>query len=322
MTAGAAPGKVGQCEPGIGIGLVEFPRGSADPRARTYVIDRVKPGATFSRQFQVCNGTREAVTLQLYAGSAVVKDGGFTILDGRGSTELSSWVRVSPASVTIPSGQRILAKAAFAVPLDAADGERYGVILAELPAAPGGQGVSTASRVGIRIYLAVGEGEAPVSDFSIDSLQASRRSDGRPIVSAVVTNTGARALDLVGDLRLTEGPGGLSAGPFPAVLGTTLAPGDSSPVTIVLDEAIRGGPWLATLSLRSGLLDRAATARITFPDATGASAPAVTAKPLPLAKDPSVVIPIAVTLIGLLLLILIVVGYLTSRRRARERPAA
>ena len=47
------------------------------------------------------------------------------------------------------------------------------------------------------------------------------------MVLATVHNTGGRALDMNGTLQLPAGPGGLSAGPFPANLGVTLAIGDT-----------------------------------------------------------------------------------------------
>ena len=116
------------------------------------------------------------------------------------------------------------------VPSDAAPGEQYGVVWAEARSAPvAGGGVIQVSRVGIRLYVSVGPGGAPAADFTIDSLTANRSADGQPTVLATVHNTGGRALDMSGTLQLLAGPGGLSAGPFPATLGTTLAIGDTEP---------------------------------------------------------------------------------------------
>ena len=68
-----------------------------------------------------------------------------------------------------------------------------------------------------------------------------------------------------GTLQLTGGPGGLSAGPFPATLGTTLAIGTTEPVTIALDMRVPAGPWDALITLQSGLLQRTARATVIFP---------------------------------------------------------
>src|SRR5213076_2151068 len=95
-----------------------------------------------------------------------------------------------------------------------------------------GGAANVVNRVGVRVYLSVGEGEEPVSDFTIDALTARRDEDSVPIVETTVTNTGGRAIDLAGSLSLANGPGSLNAGPFDVQIGTTLAPGDSAPAQV------------------------------------------------------------------------------------------
>jgi hypothetical protein len=302
---------------GVGVGIIDIPKGTKDPRAQNYIVDHVAPGARFSRRFQVCNGTDRPVTVKLYAGAAVIENGAFRIIEGRASNELSSWIAVTPGVVTVPAGRRVLATATVTVPDDVRSGERYAVLLAELPAQ--GSGVKVANRVGVRVYLDVGRGAVPASDFRVDSLQASRSSDGRPVVTARVRNTGGRALDISGDLNLRNGPGGLSGGPFPAQLGTTLAPGDTEPVTVLLSKAITGGPWLARLVLRSGLIERQAEATISFPDAAGTASPPVKAKNIPLAKDRRVLVPLAGGLIGIVLVLLFFLWLFAKLRNRRQK---
>ena len=310
------------CAGSIGVSLVDVPlRTQDDPRARTYVIDHVEPGARFDRRLRICNGTSAPVTVTVYAGAASIDGAAFTATEGRVANELSGWIDVVPGRVSVPPKGEQLVDARFAVPATATGGERYAAILVEAPAVRQPSGFSVANRVGVRVYLSVGGPEEPRSDFVVESLQAERRADGRPAITARVRNTGQRALDLRGELTLAQGPGGLSAGPFAATVGTTLAVGATAPVEVLLDPAISGGPWLARIAMRSGLFERRAEATITFPTESGVASP-VTAKQLPLAKDPSVVVPFAGALVGLLLLAFIVVGYLTSRRRARVRSAA
>ena len=75
-----------------------------------------------------------------------------------------------------------------------------------------------------------------------------------------------------GVLNLSAGPGGLRAGPFAATLGTTLGIGDTEPVTVSLDKQLPAGPWIAEIALASGLVQRSAEARLTFPG-TGSASP-------------------------------------------------
>jgi hypothetical protein len=302
------------CAPGIGVGLVDVPA-SKDPRTQTYVVDHVAPGATFARRIQLCNGTDKPVAVQLYAGAAEISAGAFRIIEGRASSELTGWISIQPPRATLQPGQRLLATATFRVPRQAESGERYGVLLAELPPQQRSDGVKVASRVGVRVYLDVGPGGAPKSDFVVDSLQAARRPDGKAQVTARVHNTGKRALDIVGSLTLRDGPGGQSGGPYPAQLGTTLSPGDTEGVLVPIDTAVLDGPWTARLTLQSGLLERRVEAGLTFPDAPGAEAPPVDVEQLAASTDQGLNLLPALVTVGLTVLAL---GGLVGWRRRRQ----
>lgn len=266
----------------VGIRIVDVPTSREDdPRARHYIVDHVAPGTTITRRVEVSNDTAEPQDVQVYAAAATITDGNFAFGDGREANELTGWTTVDPASVRPPAGEVSEATVTIAVPADASPGERYAVVWAELPpAVPDGGGVGAVNRVGIRVYLSVGEGGEPASDFAITTFEARRDAEGNPVVAATVENTGGRALDLSGELTLTDGPGGLSAGPFLAELGTTLGIGQTAPVVVTLDQAIPAGPWHASITLRSGITEREATAEVTFPDeAASASKPVATAAP-------------------------------------------
>jgi hypothetical protein len=200
----------------------------------------------------------------------------------------------------------------IAVPAGATEGERYGAALAEHSAAGAG-GLTMVNRVGIRIYLSVGPGGEPVTAFTIDSMTAQRPAGG-PIVTATVHNTGGRAIDLAGSLSLSDGPGSLSGGPFPAHSAATLAPGDAGEVEIALDGSIPNGPWNAEISLTSGRVTQTATSRLTFPNVGGVKTAAIAiAKPAD--RSP---IALAAAGVAVLLALTAVVG-LIRRRRRRHR---
>lgn len=314
-----ASGASGQAAEGgsLGIRLVDVPRDSADPRARLYIVDQVAPGTTIRRQLEVSNSSPEPQRVELYAAAADIKDGAFLGRDGREPNELSQWITVEPPVVDLPPGGLGLAMATVAVPTDAAEGERYAAIWAELPPvppAPGDQGVTLVNRVGVRVYLFVGPGGAPPSDFSVNGVVAARNRDGRPVVDAMVENTGRRALDLGGELRLDDGPGGLSAGPFRAETVTTLEVGGTGAVQVELDARIPLGPWEATMTLRSGNLERQTRARITFPEANESSSPPVRAQLVENEEDD----PPAGVILGGAVLLGTVIGLLVARRRRRR----
>lgn len=299
---------------GIQLRLIDAPvKARADSRAWRYIIDHLAPGSVIHRRVEVSNTTRSPQHLSLYAAAGEIHNRRFLFAPGRTPNELSTWTTTNRHEVTLAPHARSMVTATIAVPDDAAPGERYAVIWAEAaaPAPPGG-GVAEINRVGIRIYLSVGRGNPPPSDFTIDSISAERSPNGRQILLAQVHNTGGRALDLGGDMTLTHGPGSLNAGPFKVQLGTTLAPGDSGPLTVPLNEQVPNGPWHARIRLQSGLTKHSAEATITFPKAAGM---AKTVNATTAARY----YPAAALTIGVALTALIAARTLLRRGRRRQR---
>jgi hypothetical protein len=302
--------------PGLGIQLLEAPTSLADdPRAHIYIIDHLAPGTVIHRKVQVNNGTSDPLDISLYAAGSEIKNGLWSPLSGHQQDELSQWTTVEPSSLHLNPGESAVVQSTISVPADASAGERYAVVWAESQI-PGTGPVHEVARVGVRVYLSVGQGGGPPTDFRIDSLSAARTKDGRPEVLAQVHNVGGRAIDLSGSLKLTDGPGALTAGPFPAKLGTTLAPGQSEPVTVILDKSLPAGPWTARIGLQSDLIKRAAKATITFPSGDGVVGPPVKAVPVPLTKNRHVLVPLAILLIVLAAIALLL--WLWRRRRRDE----
>jgi hypothetical protein len=151
------------------------------------------------------------------------------------------------------------------------------VVWASVSNAGDGGNIDMVNRVGIRMYVYVG-GTNPATSFTVDTLTGQRSSAGHPLVRAVVHNTGGRAVDFSGTLTLSAVTGGLTGGPYPAQLGTSLAPGQSEPVWFVLTDQVGDGPWNATVTLRSGLNQQTFRAQISFPHAPG-TGPAAAARP-------------------------------------------
>jgi len=277
VSGGSTAVRAGQEKPigGIGLRLTEAPVSAGDdPRARVYIVDHLAPGAIIERRIEVSNTTSSPQHVALYAAAASIDDGAFVGAAGDTANELSSWTSVTPAEMDVAADGTLTATVTVAIPADAAPGEQYGAVWAEARSERGAEGgVVQVSRVGIRMYVSVGPGGAPAADFTIESLTASRSVvEGLPVVSADVHNTGGRALDMNGTLMLSNGPGGLTAGPFAVELGRTLAIADTQSVHVTLDNRLPAGPWDASITLESGLTKRTVEATITFPD-EGTAAP-------------------------------------------------
>jgi hypothetical protein len=281
LLALVGPAPAARAEGGsVGIRLTEAPSSRAgDPRARQYIVDHVAPGTEVRRRFEVSNSTSAPQDIQLYAASASLENGAFVFGDGRSANELTGWTSVSPPTLRLAPGAAGTAMVTIAVPPGVSGGERYGVVWAELPGAAGASGITLVNRVGIRMYLSVGAAAEPVTDFRLNSFAPSLGTDGRPGVAIAACNDGGRAVDLEGDVTLTGGPGGTSAGPFASDGATTLGPGQCGTVPVHLRAGLPRGPWTARARLHSGAVVREVEAPLTFPADVG-TAPAVKARPV------------------------------------------
>jgi len=298
----------------VGIRLVDVPvAAQADPRAHAYILDRIAPGTTITRRVEVQNNTLTAQSVRVYTGSAAITAGVFTVSGtGAAPTDLTTWATVAPPRLEMAPGQRTDAMVTIAVPPDAPEAENYGVVWAEITS-PASPGTSTqVSRVGVRIYLAVGPGNGPPAAFGVAGLTAGRSPQGDPMVTAMVTNTGGRAVDVSGILTLAGGPGGLTLAPVPVVRPVTLAPGTSAEVTAVTDRALPAGPWDATLALHSGLTTGEATGQVTFP---AVGQPPIVAAPQPQPAPGTPWLAVVAVGIGLLLAIILLLWWWVRRRR-------
>ncbi|MFG1839724.1 hypothetical protein ACGFH8_14925 [Micromonospora sp. NPDC049175] len=295
----------------INFRLLDIPTARAeDPRARVYIIDHLKPGATISRRVEVRNDSPATQKIELYAGAASVENTAFTVPDDRTGNELSGWIKLTTAAVELAPGERDSVAVDIAVPKNASKGERYAAIWAQVTSGSKQNGnVVQVHRVGIRVYLDVGPGGEPPTDFRIGDLAAERGIGGLPVVTAIVTNTGERALDMTG--RLTLSKGAVQAGPFKVTNGVTILPGQSGKVRIAVDQSLPAGVWDVQVFLASGLVERKAEGRISLP----------VAAPMELAQSPRPIwLAYAIGVAAMLVLLVLVGWYLARRRRTRFTP--
>jgi hypothetical protein len=262
----AAPSQPTADSGSIGIRIVDVPPDSSrnDPLALSYIVNRLAPGKSIQRRIEVSNSTRSTAAVSVYPAAAGLKHGEFAFGPNHSKNELASWTSVSRDVMRLQSGTRAFETVTIRVPKDASTGERYAVIWAEVSTSGSG-GVKLANRVGIRMYLSVGSGGAPRSNFVIGLLTAKRSASGQPLVVARIHNSGKRTIALSGNLTLSNGPGGVRAGPFPVKLVVPLAPGSTRAVTVRLDKQLPRGPWRAQMRLKGRLIQRVAVATITFP---------------------------------------------------------
>lgn len=275
-SAAGAPAAVADSSYGtgfIGFRLLEAPVvRHDDPRALKYIVDHLKPGTVIHRRFEVANKTGIRREVQLYPAAAGIVDDKFVFDEGRIPNELSRSTSVRPAVLRLKPWEKTEAKVTIKVPDTATPGERYAVVWAESGLPPdAAHNVGSIMRVGTRVYLDVSNSRE-YADFRITKIIALRDKHGSPSIVAHVHNTGKRALDLRGKVRLSDGPGGLDAGTHLLTEGVTLPPGGRGTVRVDgLIKSLQDGPWTAHLHLESGWVQHDLTARLTFPKPGGMS---------------------------------------------------
>ncbi len=302
----------GQIPQRFGVRLVDVPVDEAhNPRALRYIVDYLPTGTVVHRRILIMNQEARTARFTIYPDAAQIARGLFTGDAGQTRSELTEWVRVQHQVMTLRPGASATDMVTIKVPPMATRGEHYGVIWVQQAAhlrTARGFGVNDVARIGVRVYLAVGRGGAPPTNFTIASIAGHRSATGRPSILVHVENTGGRAVDLNGTARLADGPGKTAAGPFRAQQIISLAPGQTGNMTFAPPSSLPNGPWQAKVTLTSGLTTSAATATIQF-------APLVTSRP-----GLSVMAWLSLSLVAAVA-VLAVVAFIAARRAARRRRA-
>jgi len=252
----------------FGVRLVDVPVDEAsNPRALRYIIDYLPTGTIIHRRVLILNQEARTAHFTVYSDAAHISNGSFSGDSGKTRSELTDWIGVQHRTLTLRPHASAMDMVTIKIPPGATRGEHYGVIWAQQAdyvRAVSGIGVNEVARVGVRVYLAVGQGGAPPTSFAITSITGHRAASGRPSMVAHVKNTGGRAVDLNGSASLTRGPGNTSAGPFPAKQIITLAPGQSGNITFAPPKSVPNGPWQAKVTLVSGLTETTAARTVMF----------------------------------------------------------
>jgi hypothetical protein len=306
----AAPGPPGS----FGVRLVDVPVSEAgNPRALRYVIDYLPTGTVVHRRILVANDESRTARFTVYADAAFISGGEFVGYAGATRNELTNWISVQHPTVTLAAGASVMDLITIRVPPGATRGEHYGVIwvqqAAKARASDRESGVTEVSRVGVRLYVAVGRGGAPPTSFDITSVTGHLTDARQPVIVAHVNNTGGRAIDVNGSARLTDGPGGTSSGPFHAQRIVTLAPGQSWNMTFAAPKSLPEGSWRVTVTMASGLAKARATATIQLSAIVAAQAALSATQWTWLALG------------GLVVALVVAVGWYARQHRRRQAPA-
>jgi hypothetical protein len=266
--AGAAAANAITVPSSFGTRLASVPASEAnDPRALEYIIGNLTPGTVIRRRILIANDEPHRSHFTVYPDAAHISNGTFNGDTGQTTNELTTWISIQHRRVTMRPHSSVKDLVTIRVPRVATRGEHYGVVwVQQVGHAATGHGVTVAevNRVGIRIYLAIGQGGTLPTRFKITKIAGHRSAAGQQVLTARIRNTGGLAVDLSGTARLSAGPGGISAGPFGVRKVVTLAPGQSGTLTFPVPSRLPSGPWRARVTAVSGLNKATASATIDF----------------------------------------------------------
>lgn len=149
----------------VGIRISEIPANVADhPYAKVYIVSRLVPGVEMKQRLEVFNTSPREFKVSLYPGLATFSNGEFKIGEGRMGNILTSWTKLTPDTVLVKPGKSQFFTVTISPPADAPSITQFGVIWAEVAGTPNEAGITSVSRVGIRMYVPVGNSsETPIS---------------------------------------------------------------------------------------------------------------------------------------------------------------
>jgi hypothetical protein len=157
IALGAQPTSIGS----VGIRIAQIPADVANnPYSKAYIVSRVYPGVALTQRLEVFNTSSQEFKVSLYPGKATLSGGNFEVADGRTGNDLTSWVKLTPSTVTVKSGQSQYFDVTILPPMGAPSIQQFGVIWAEVQGDKNAAGITAVSRVGIRMYVPVGDSAA------------------------------------------------------------------------------------------------------------------------------------------------------------------
>lgn len=150
----------------FGIRIAQIPAAvSENPFASSYIVSRLRPGIALTQRLEVFSTSSQEITVSVYPGLATYKNDKFLVGNGREGNKLTSWTKLSSGVLLLKPGETKWFDMTISPPQDAPSDQQFGVIWAEVQAAPTASGINAVNRVGLRMYIPVGN--AP--DISIVS---------------------------------------------------------------------------------------------------------------------------------------------------------
>lgn len=176
----------------VGIRIAQVPSALAEePLAGAYIISRIQPGVEFAQRLEVFNSSPQEIKVSVYPGLATFKNKQFLIGNGRDGNEFTSWIKLSQKELVLKPGANQYFTMTISPPADALSLQQFGVIWAEVQGAPNSAGITAVSRVGIRMYVPVGNAPnilitEPIVNSTMNEIVVKKSLVSRYIVEVII----------------------------------------------------------------------------------------------------------------------------------------
>ena len=127
-----------------------------NPLAAAYIVSRLQPGTAHTQRLEIYNTSSQELKVDVYPGLATFENRKFLVGNGRDGNKFTSSIKLLPNTVTLKPSEAKSFNMTITTPADAASTQQFGVIWAEVKGEANSAGITSVSRVGIRIYVPIG----------------------------------------------------------------------------------------------------------------------------------------------------------------------
>ncbi|WBB65468.1 DUF916 domain-containing protein [Micromonospora sp. WMMD812] len=283
------------------------PSSPTGPKGRKQFDYELAPKEQITDWISISNLGDKPITVDLYPTDAFTAlDGGFALLPRSAApSDVGTWIKLPKASTTLPAGKRSDMPFQLSVPADATPGDHVGGIIAavtESQVGADGQRVNVERRIAARVYLRVAGPVHPAAEVTAVDLAYDNPAvpvpGGRLAVTYRIANRGN--VRLSGTVRVqVTGP-----------LGVRLATGDLVDVPELLPDS--------EIRLRKEFDHVVPAGSVTATVVVNARTPK---EALPTVERAASASAVPWSVVGLLGLIAVLLGYRWYLRRARRAMA-
>ena len=256
----------------LGIGVDVLPASGSSQTKASMGADGslwfiIPPGKSGSRSIRVYSVAGVAMKISASVGYGVYRNGEANFDESK-ETELSQWARFDSSAFSLqPRASKVIT-----IKFDVPESTKIGTNLATVfitgtpLAAVKSQGtfsVPGAARVAIPVFLGVGTAAQIAVNFKIKKLSI-KNDNGNRYAIINIANTGQTPVSPSGYIRVAGYQGGIKIDNPIKIQSSTIVPGESRDLIVLVPEFIPNGKWVFMTELQQGPIQQTAEATVSL----------------------------------------------------------